>query len=79
MTKTLQQTSYHGWANYPTWNVALWIGNDEGLYNRARRYDSFTKFASSFPYGYETPDGVSFDSMALDHQELNDFFSELFN
>jgi len=76
MTKTLQQT-YNGWANYETWNVSLWIQNDEGLYNRARRYDSFSEFVSSFPYGYETPDGVSFDSMALDHQELNEMLQDL--
>lgn len=24
--------SYNGWDNYETWNVALWLGNDEGLY-----------------------------------------------
>ena len=23
---------YNGWKNYQTWNVALWFGNDEGLY-----------------------------------------------
>lgn len=27
---------YNGWTNYPTWNVALWLGNDEALYNVAR-------------------------------------------
>lgn len=24
---------YNGWTNYPTWNVNLWLTNDEGSYN----------------------------------------------
>ncbi len=27
---------YYGHKNWNHWNVALWIGNDEGLYNLAR-------------------------------------------
>jgi len=28
---------YNGWVNYETWLVALWIDNDQGLYEEARR------------------------------------------
>jgi len=26
---------YNGYTNYQTWNVALWIDNDEGMYDYA--------------------------------------------
>lgn len=29
--------TYNGHKNWNHWNVSLWIGNDEGLYNLARR------------------------------------------
>lgn len=29
--------TYNGHKNYNHWNVSLWINNDEGLYNHARR------------------------------------------
>lgn len=28
-------TTYNGYLNRATWNVALWIGNEAGLYNAA--------------------------------------------
>lgn len=28
--------SYNGWTNYETWNVNLWIDNDEGMYSTVR-------------------------------------------
>lgn len=28
--------THNGWANYPTWNVALWMDNEEGSYLHAR-------------------------------------------
>jgi hypothetical protein len=40
MTATFQtnieDSGYNGWANYETWNVALWMQNDIGYYELAQ-------------------------------------------
>ncbi len=55
-------TDYNGWTNYETWNVALWIQNDEGLYECGST---------------ETPDGVKWNDHKINHTELNDMIEEL--
>jgi hypothetical protein len=71
--------TYEGWANYATWNVALWINNDEGLYYMAKEYDDYESFAeASREYGMtETPDGVALNDSGLDIAELDEMFEEL--
>ena len=75
---------YNGWKNYETWNVALWIQNDEGMYQYAKRY----KRIRNAPYltlaenlrieGIEkTPDGVSYKDSTLDREALNRMIREL--
>ena len=43
--------SYNGWTNYETWNVNLWLGNEEGSYNywqeQARELGNVTDLASA--------------------------------
>ena len=76
MTVTFQtnalDTSYNGWTNYETWNVALWINNDEGLYNIARKcgsYQDFVEYISEFVF--QTPDRVRFDDPKVNAIQIN--------
>ena len=79
MTTTYQSnvldTTYNGWENYETWNVALWLQNDEGLYNLTRAASDYKTFADVMTefYGDEaqTPDGVKFNDPAVNVIQIN--------
>jgi len=43
---------YNGWKNYETWNVALWIGNNEGYYNIAKKTRDYTYFLFAIEQEY---------------------------
>jgi len=80
---------YQGWANWETWNVALWFGNDYGLYQAVKEHskrftaDSAEEFVRELlPDG--TPDfhGGSSREIArayakVDWQEIADDFNEM--
>ena len=78
--------SYNGWKNYETWNVALWIDNDEGLYNWAKDYTSYKDFITALrelgeesttppPITYETPDNVAWNDSGLDYDRLDEMLA----
>ena len=39
-------TTYNGWTNYETWNVALWMDNDYGNYLKAKESKNYKEFLS---------------------------------
>jgi hypothetical protein len=77
MNNTLQTETYNGWANYETWNVSLWLQNNEYLYNIARRYDDYSKVARMLGWDAQTPDGVSYTDSKLNIDELNEMLADL--
>ena len=65
--------TYNGHKNYETWNVSLWINNDEGFYACAQEFDTYADLmVHFFNNGVdETPDGVDFEDDALDFDALD--------
>jgi hypothetical protein len=78
---TLTNTNFNGYANYETWNVSLWILNDEFLYNTAKacvEYCSkdetpYLKFIRCMANCQcpATGDGVRYDNLAVDVTEMD--------
>jgi hypothetical protein len=75
----MTDTTYNGWKNHATWNVALWIGGDEGLYNLAKDCENYFDFQNLLREleSVETPDKVAWNDSGLDIAELDEMIQEL--
>ena len=71
--------TFNGWTNYETWNVALYIQNEYGLYELAKEIDSYETFIDMMRElgSLETPDQVAWNDSGIDHDEINEMLKEL--
>jgi len=72
----------NGWFNWNTWNVALWLQNDEFIYRHARRNShlGYKKWAARYrdeTGEFQTPDGADWIGPDVDYDELDDLMAEL--
>ena len=77
---SLISKSYNGYANYETWNAALWIQNDYALYRLALQCDDYAEFQELMidDLGMScTPDGVLWNDRELNHIELDEVIENL--
>ena len=70
---------YNGFTNYETWNICLWLQNDEVFYNIARKYDSFDRLIPRLEhqYGQMTPDGVRWMDGLINTDEVDEVLADL--
>ena len=66
---------YEGWDNRETWNVALWINNDEFYYNLALGCDDYDQFIELVASD-ETCDGIAWNDPLIDKESLDDMIEE---
>jgi len=87
ITNHASDNTYNGWANYETWNVALWIQNAPFLYNTAKAcveycgddetpYEKFIRCMTNCE-SPATRDGVAYDDPSIDHAEILDMMTDL--
>jgi len=74
-----ERTDFNGWANWATWNVALWLQNDENLYKVARQYDRYDALIPRLEskFGQMTPDGARWMDPTIDSDALDEMLSDL--
>ena len=64
---------YNVWTDWTTWNCALWINNEQSIYNIAAVCDTYTDFLwemQAMCGFYSTPDGADYGEANYDEMNL---------
>ena len=70
--------TYNGWSDWTTWNVALWINNDDCLYSIAKECETYNEFLYEMQDmigSMATPDGADWGEANL--SEMAELISEI--
>ena len=78
--------TYEGWHNYQTWNVALWLSNEEAWYMamvdyltespEATYHELVAALQEEYILSKLTPDNVSWTDPTLDIEALNEYLDD---
>ena len=74
-----RKEKYNGWADWTTWNCALWINNEESIYNIAKDCKDYMDFLYEMQYmigSFATPDGADWGEANID--EMNELIGEIY-
>jgi len=76
---TTATETYNNWANWATWNVSLWLQNDEAMYKIARKYDRYDSLIPRLElnFGQMTPDGARWMDPTIDTDALDKMLADL--
>jgi len=70
--------TYNGWADWTTWNCALWIQNEETIYNLAKACTDYMEFLFEMQVMcgfFTTPDGADYGEAHVG--EMNELIKSL--
>ena len=73
-----RKEKYNGWTDWTTWNVALWIRNDQTYYNIATECKDYMDFLYEMQYmigSFATPDGADWGEANI--EEMNEVIEEI--
>ena len=68
---------YNGWHDWTTWNVALWINNDQTFYSIAKECKNYADFLYEMQAmigSFATPDGADWGEANI--EEMNEVIME---